>query len=86
VPPLTLDLSRCLVQPMPEYPRREHVFCVSLHTGDAYLIQVSVWLNGVHHAYRRRRRPKWMIGNRSCTPPLAWTTREHGTQMWPYRH
>jgi hypothetical protein len=29
----------CIVQPIPEHPKREHVFCLSSAVGDAYLFQ-----------------------------------------------
>lgn len=43
-PPLALDVMRCLVQQMPEYPKRANVFCVSTNRGEAYLMQVIIAL------------------------------------------
>lgn len=40
-PRYALLVNDGIVQPVPEHPKREHVFCVSNSHGDVYLFQVS---------------------------------------------
>lgn len=45
-----------IAQPIPEHPKREHVFCLSTSFGDAYLFQATCqseadnWIGAVHNA------------------------------------
>lgn len=45
-----------IAQPIPEHPKREHVFCLSTTFGDAYLFQASCqietdnWIAAIHNA------------------------------------
>uniref|UniRef100_A0A915L2E6 Uncharacterized protein n=1 Tax=Romanomermis culicivorax TaxID=13658 RepID=A0A915L2E6_ROMCU len=36
-----VELRNCLCLPVPDYPRRENVFCFTTHRGQSFLIQVS---------------------------------------------
>lgn len=46
----------CLVQPVPEHPRRDNVFCLSTSLGDAYLFDATSlperdqWIQVIHTA------------------------------------
>ena len=50
----TINLDNCLVQPLPEHPRRENIIIVSTTYGDVYMIQcvsyndMHVWTNTIH--------------------------------------
>ena len=49
-------VDECLVQPVPEHPRRDNVFCLSTSFGDAYLFDATSlperdqWIQVIHTA------------------------------------
>ena len=55
-PPIVLELLNCLLTPVPEYPKRQHVLCLSLGSGSALLaqapssVELEEWLGVVHSA------------------------------------
>lgn len=49
-------IEGAIAQPIPEHPKRDHIFCLSTTFGDAYLFQASCqsesdnWISAVHNA------------------------------------
>ena len=49
-------VDNCLVQSIPEHPKRDHVFCLSTAFGDAYLLDApcleerDAWIAAIHSA------------------------------------
>lgn len=49
-------VDNCLVQSVPEHPKRDHVFCLSTAFGDAYLLDApcllerDAWIAAIHSA------------------------------------
>lgn len=66
-----------IAQPIPEHPKRDHVFCLSTAFGDAYLFQASCqieadnWISAIHNA---------------CAAPLARNlTRDEAIKLFESR-
>jgi len=45
-----------IMQPIPEHPKRDYIFCLSTAFGDAYLFQVSSFSSG-KFSYMKIRKP-----------------------------
>lgn len=55
-PKLSIATEGCLVQSLPEYPRKENIFCMSTQTGHVYLFQaqsqneIDHWMRTIHNS------------------------------------